>query len=139
MKTNQLDANESPTPANMVDTFVTLTRVLCLFVLLGLLIFGSYYAIYAFLQVGKVLADPSLAEQAVETISRMIDGEQLVIPVAENEKIPVGKFVSLLALFFGYLIWVWIPLKIVGIVGIVLIKNRLPSGSNTKKNSAKSS
>ena len=101
---------------------LTIARIVTVFILLGMLIYGCYYAIQVFLRVGELIADTSTGKQSVESISDMIGAEQISIPIGKEEKLPLGRLVALTTLVFGYLVWSWIPLKIVGIVGGVLLR-----------------
>lgn len=116
------------TPPDTTDILWTVVRIACLFILFGLLIFGCYYAIQVFLQIGRLVQNPAIAKEAVGTVADMIEAEQLVVPIGkEQEPIKIGKLIALLVVVFGYFLWSWIPLKIVGIAGSSLLKTYLPA------------
>ncbi|MFO0906012.1 MAG: hypothetical protein U0939_23595 [Pirellulales bacterium] len=97
-----------------------LVRMIVMGVLFVLLLYGVYYALEVFTQVGGIVKDPQQIKQPIEKLTEIIQGEQLVVPV-EGEKMPLGRVVAVVLLGFGYLLWAWIPLLIISLAGRLLL------------------
>lgn len=88
-------------------------------VALVLLLYGAYHAIDVFVQVGRLLKDPSQAAPAVDSLAEIIDAPQLKF-LFNGQDVGVGRAVAVILLGLGYLLWAWIPLAIIGAAGKLL-------------------
>ena len=110
-------------PPSLLDGVWLVSYAVCLFILIGLFIFGCYYAASVFTRVGQLIADPTKAADAVDSIATMIEADAMLIPLDQRESIPVGRGIAILLLAGGYVIWAWIPLKILAVSGELLLRH----------------
>ncbi len=88
-------------------------------VALLLLLYGAYHAIDVFVQVGRLLKDPSQGAPAVDSLAEIIDAPHLKF-LLNGQDVGVGRTVAVILLGMGYLLWAWIPLAIIGAAGKLL-------------------
>ena len=116
-------SGELPHESGAGDLFRSLgnlIRLIVMGVLFILLLYGVYYALDVFVQVGAIVKDPQQIKQPIEKLTEIIQGEQLIVPV-EGEKLPLGRVIAVILLGLGYLLWAWIPLLIISLAGRLLL------------------
>lgn len=79
---------------------------------LGVIIWGGTYAFEVFRTVSSQVQHPETFQASVDSISKLIDADKLVISQGEGQPLPLGKLISMGILFIWYFFWAWIPLAI---------------------------
>lgn len=114
------DVGHSTSPVDLVRTIGLVFRGAALFVVLGLFLFGAYYAVDVFLHLGALVKSPADAAGPVDQVAEIIDAPQLVIST-QGQVVNVGRLAAFVLYGFGLLLWAWVPLTIMSVSGRVLL------------------
>jgi len=120
---DEMDFDRGRSSDDIAGTLETLIRAACLVVAFGVFLLATYYAISVFVEVGKVVKDPTLASKSVASIAQIIDADKINVPARDNKTVPTGKSIAYGLMLCGYVLWMWVPLVLLKISGHVILKS----------------
>ncbi|MEE3372075.1 MAG: hypothetical protein VX346_22265 [Planctomycetota bacterium] len=126
-------ADTQPEPDNLLATLADFLRGVCLCAVFVLLAFGTYHTLSVFQAVGKIVQDPTILSESVDTISELIDAEKLSFRVAgqpPDQSLQPGKLLAFLLLSAWYLVWALLPIQIVAVCSRILLRGFLGGDKN---------
>ena len=93
---------------SLLDRFFLL---LCQIAGLVLIFLGVYLAYSIFVDVTTHIKEPETFGEPMKQIGELIGADQLQLPgAAADDKMPIGKLVTMGVLYLWYVFWAWIPL-----------------------------
>ncbi|MFO0819341.1 MAG: hypothetical protein U1A77_15450 [Pirellulales bacterium] len=114
------DVGHHAPAVDLVRTIGLVFRGLALFIVLGLFIFGAYYAVDVFLHLGKLVKNPADASGPIDQVAEIIDAQQLVIGT-QGQTVNVGRVAAFALYGVSIVLWAWIPLSIMSVSGRLLL------------------
>jgi hypothetical protein len=109
------------TPDDWLKMAGRLCRGVGLTLVLVLFMFGVWNAFQVFWQVQRLVTDPAQAGTSVDTIANLIDAENITFSSNGQAAVKLGRAVSFAFLLMLYIVWVWVPMVIIGTTGRLLL------------------
>ena len=99
-----------------------------------ILVVSVYHALEVFRQLGLFIKDPGSARQAVADIGEMIAADQLTLQFGDTT--PLGPLLAFLLMIVLYLVWLYVPAKLITICSRILLAT-LKDSTESKTRSSK--